>query len=83
MVFSKHFTYPTETIADLAWKWEILKVDDWVKEHGVKLFHSRAEGVWYDAEGNHGYKFAWSPPSGMNWDNGRSGWKGGKCQAMK
>jgi len=76
MTYSKHFTYSTETEMNLKWKYELQQVDEWVKDHGIKLFHNKCEGVWYDAEGNHGYKFAWSPPSGMNWDKGKYGGTG-------
>ena len=59
-------------------------MDDWVKEHGVKLFHNRVEGLWYDAEGVRGYKFTWAQPAGMNWNKGKThGVKGKVWSAAK
>ena len=55
MCYSKHFTYSTTTEIDLAWKWELKQVERWEKDHGIKLYHNDG-GVWYDAEGNNGFK---------------------------
>jgi hypothetical protein len=80
-IYSKHFTYSTETEIDLDWKWELQQVDALEKSHGIKLHHDRAAGMWYDLHG--GFKIV-RPESnafraGVNWNKGKSsGWKGGK-----
>ena len=56
MVCSKHFTYSTETEIDLGWKWVLRSVECWEKEHGMKLYHNTTQDVWYDVEGNNGFK---------------------------
>jgi hypothetical protein len=76
MVCSKHFTYSTETEIDLGWKWELQQVDIWVRERGIQLYHNRAEGMWFDKEGNFGFKVV-RPDSnafrvGVNWNKGKS-----------
>jgi len=82
MVCSKHFTYSTETEIDLGWKWELQQVNIWVRERGIQLYHNRAEGMWFDKEGNFGFKVV-RPEStafktGVNWNKGKnSGAKGG------
>lgn len=76
MVCSKHFTYSTEIQIDLEWKWELQQVDAWEKGHGIKLFHDRAAGMWYDAEGSNGFKVVRPESSafksGINWNKGKS-----------
>ena len=56
MCYSKHFTYSTEPEIDAGWKWVLRQVECWEKEHGMKLYHHTASDVWYDAEGNNGFK---------------------------
>ena len=85
MTYSKHFTYSTETEIDLMWKCELQQVDTWVKDHGIKLFHNKCEGVWYDAEGNNGFKCSFNSRaySGVNWNKGRMNGGTGKVYSAE
>ena len=55
--YSKHFLYSNSTEIDHKWKNELEQVEAWMKEHGIQLFYNPAEQMWYDAEGNNGFRY--------------------------
>ena len=70
--YSKHFLYANSTEIDHKWKHELEQVEAWMKEHGIQLFYDASKQMWYDAEGNNGFRLA---NKGSKAENHKINWR--------